>query len=162
MAKNKITDLVLGLLEEYFQGNPDKGLSLYHLEFVKEGPDKVLRVFIDKDKEYVSTEDCEEVSRYLSDKLDDLDPIEQNYVLEVSSPGMDRVLVTPEHFERYKGEEVEVSLYREIEGTKKLEGTLLDYSQGNIKLKVENDKGEAKEVELESKDFAKVNLAVVI
>ena len=82
-----IEEIGAGFLEE-------SGLELYNVEFVKEGRDWFLRVYIDKlspsEEEYVSTDDCEKVSRFLSDQLDRLDLIEQNYYLEVSSPGMDR------------------------------------------------------------------------
>ena len=162
MAKNKIIDVVEELMKEYFQSEEGNNLTLYHQEFVKEGPDKVLRVFIDKTDDYVSTDDCERVSRFLSDKLDEMDLIENNYYLEVSSPGMDRVLVTEEHFNRYLGELVDVSLYREIEGSKKLQGTLAKYNDGDILLQIEEETGSHREIELKGKDIAKVNLAVVI
>ena len=108
MAKvKKIAEVAEEILQEFLAEN---GLSLYDAEYVKEGPDRVLRVYIDKEDGYIGTEDCEKVSRFLSDKLDELDPIEDNYVLEVSSPGLDRELKKDEHFSRYIGEEVEVSL----------------------------------------------------
>lgn len=161
MAKNKITDIAEEIFARFKneQGNDD--LSLYHVEYVKEGPDMILRVFIDKDEGYIDTEDCERVSRFFSEKLDEEDPIEKNYVLEVSSPGLDRVLVKPEHFERYMGELIEVSLYKEVEGQKKLEGRLVEYKDGGIKMAIPTD-GEEKELKFEPKDIAKVNLAVVI
>ena len=161
MAKNKITDIAEKIFAQYLEEQDDKDLSLYHVEYVKEGPDMILRVFIDRDEGYIDTEDCEKVSRFFSEKLDEADPIEKNYILEVSSPGLDRVLVNPEHFERYMGELIEVSLYKEVEGQKKLEGRLIEYQDGAIKIAILTD-GEEKIMTFEPKDMAKVNLAVVI
>ncbi len=95
MAKKKISELVKELTGDFLLEN---GLELYHCEFVKEGRDWFLRVYIDKHDpdSYVSTDYCEMVSRFLSDRLDEEDPIAQNYYLEVSSPGMDRILYEPE------------------------------------------------------------------
>ena len=109
MAKKKITVLAEVLLSGFLQ---EEGLELYHSEFVKEGKDWFLRIYIDKPEGegYIGTEDCEKVSRFLSEKLDEADPVEQNYYLEVSSPGMDRELVKPEHYQRYLGSEVEIRL----------------------------------------------------
>ncbi|MDD4377157.1 MAG: ribosome maturation factor RimP [Eubacteriales bacterium] len=104
MAKKKITDIVSEVLNDFLNENR---LELYNVEFIKEGKDWFLRVYIDKqenqDEEYVSTDDCEKVSRFLSVKLDEIDPIDQNYYLEVSSPGMDRSLIEEKHYKRFSG-----------------------------------------------------------
>lgn len=136
-----VEDLTAGFLKEH-------DLMLWDCEFVKEGRDWFLRLFIDRtDGEYVSTDDCEMVSEFLSKELDERDPIEQNYYLEVSSPGMDRELVKPEHFRACIGQEVEVKTYVPIkveaqladeEGTfdlsglkiKEFTGELLKYEEG--------------------------------
>ena len=148
MAKKKITDIVGDLLDGFLDEN---GYELYHTEFVKEGRDWFLRVYVDLkssadaegNEQYVSTDDCEKVSRYLSEKLDEADPIEQNYYLEVSSPGMDRPLIKPDHFRRYTGQEVEIKLYKAIRGVKNIEGVLLDFApDGNdyrVKVRDHND-----------------------
>ena len=169
MAKNKITDIARELLGDYLK---EEGMEVYHVEYVKEGPDRVLRVYIDKDEGFIGTEDCEKVSRFLSDKLDEADPIEENYLLEVSSPGMDRVLWTEEHFRKYVGEEIEVSLYKELEGSKNLTGTLLSYSDGDIVIRVDGDieirvngadeKSGAMELRIAKDMIAKANLAVIL
>lgn len=93
---------------------------------MKEGRDWFLRVYVDKtEKEaYIGTEDCEKVSRFLSEKLDEEDPIEQNYYLEVSSPGMDRPLLKEEHYERYVGSQIEIKLYKGRDGVKRIDGVL--------------------------------------
>lgn len=112
MAKKKIKEIIEEIAFDFMT---DNGLELYNVEFLKEGRDWFLRVYIDKqgaEDDYVDTDDCEKVSRLLSEKLDELDPIEQNYYLEVSSPGMDRELLTPKHFEKFTGKLVEVKLYK--------------------------------------------------
>ncbi|MBR6473308.1 MAG: ribosome maturation factor RimP [Firmicutes bacterium] len=111
---NKVVSLVEDLIAGFLKEND---LTLWDAEFTKEGRDWFLRVFIDRtDGEYVSTDDCELVSQFLSEKLDERDPIEQNYYLEVSSPGMDRELIKPEHFMASLGKEVEVKTYVPIKG----------------------------------------------
>ena len=106
---NKIVSLVESLTADFLKEND---LMLWDCEFVKEGRDWFLRVYVDRtDGEYVSTDDCEKVSQFLSDAMDERDPIEQNYYLEVSSPGMDRELIKPEHFQACLGQEVEVKTY---------------------------------------------------
>jgi ribosome maturation factor RimP len=136
-----------------------EGYELYNTEFVKEGRDWFLRVYVDKlaEGEYVGTEDCEKVSRFLSEKLDEEDPIEQNYYLEVSSPGMDRPLLKPEHYERYTGQEVEIRLYRGKDGTKNIQGVLNGISEDMVTVTDHNDKV----WQLELSEIAKANLAVV-
>ena len=141
---NKVTSLVEDLTADFLKKND---LMLWDCEFVKEGRDWFLRVYVDRtDGEYVSTDDCEKVSQFLSEALDERDPIEQNYYLEVSSPGMDRELVKPEHFKTCLGQEVEVKAYvplkvkgklTEEEGEtdlspfkiKELTATLVDYAE---------------------------------
>ena len=97
MAGQSIKKLVAEETSEFFDKN---GYELYNVEFVKEGSDWFLRVYIDMidPDRYVGTEDCEKVSRYLSDMLDKKDPVSQSYYLEVSSPGMDRTLLKDADF----------------------------------------------------------------
>lgn len=154
MAKKKITVLVEEMLGNFLE---DNGLTLYHCEFVKEGRDWFLRVFIDKAEECVSTEDCEKVSRFLSAKLDEADPIEQNYYLEVSSPGLDRILYEAKDFDRFKGSLVEVSLYKSQKGSKVFEGELIGLCQGVITIKDKNDN----ELKFPAEQVAVTRLAVV-
>ena len=116
MAKKKITQLVEELLSDFLE---KEGYELYNTEFIKEGKDWFLRVYVDKKAagEYVGTEDCEKVSRYLSEQLDREDPVEQNYYLEVSSPGMDRALANTWSITGGSSENVEIKLYKEGAGT---------------------------------------------
>ena len=105
----------------------------------------------------MTSDDCEKISRYLSDKLDEADPIQQNYVLEVSSPGLDRPLISDKDFERFMGSRVEVKLYEAVNGTKAFEADLCGYADGTVTVKT--DSGE--ELSLPKDKIAKINLAVV-
>ena len=164
MAKVKITEIAESVLVDFLAENV---LELYNMEFVKEGKDWFLRVYIDKpagsEEEYVCIDECELVSRYLSDKLDELDPIEQNYYLEVSSPGLDRQLITEAHYARYTCKVVEVSLYKAYEGKKNYEGVLLGLADGVLSIEViAQKKGEANmRVDIPFDQVAKTKLAVV-
>ncbi len=162
MAKKKITDFISDILAGFMDEN---GLEIYNSEFTKEGKDWFLRVYIDKknhisedgEEIYVSTDDCELVSRYLSEQLDKEDPIEQNYYLEVSSPGMDRQLYTPEHYKRYEGHIVDVKLYKAVDGSKNHTGELVGIRDEFVVIKDEN----GKETLLPFDQVAKTCLAVI-
>ena len=106
------------------------GLRLWDVRFEKEGPDWFLRVLIDRD-EPLDTDTCEAVSRAIDPLLDEADPIEQSYYLEVGSPGLGRKLTRPEHYEAVQGQKVSVRLYRANEnGVKEFSG-LLTSREGN-------------------------------
>ena len=165
MAKKKITEIVEEITADFLGQN---GLELYNSEFVKEGKDWFLRVYIDKlpkegadgnvEEEYVSTDDCESVSRFLSAELDRLDPIEQNYYLEVSSPGLDRALLKEKDFIRFCGHMVDISLYKAVDGKKAYQGTLKGLTDDN-KIVITDEKGE--EIEFPREQVAKARLAVI-
>ena len=195
MSKKKITDIIEEISEDFLAQN---GLELYNCEFVKEGRDWFLRVYIDKTAEaaaaaeaeavkasenaaaaakettnaaaaaetaenapalsqYVSTDDCEKVSRFLSAELDRIDPIEQNYYLEVSSPGMDRALLKDKDFQRFSGEIVDVSLYKALDGKKTYQGRLLGIENEKIIITDEKDK----RIEFPREQVAKTKLAII-
>jgi len=128
----KVTDVVADLARPVVEG---AGCSLWDVEYVKEAGSWFLRVYIDKEGG-VSIDDCEAVSRPLSDLLDEADPIEGSYTFEVSSAGADRALKKPEHFQTFLGAEVEVKLYRPREGRKEFVGTLKAYEDGGVTLDV--------------------------
>ena len=110
------------------------GLEIWDIRFVKEGADWYLRIFIDK-PEGVTIEDCEAMSRAIDKPLDDENFIEQSYCLEVSSPGIERELVRPEHFEKFIGAKVMVRMIRPLEnGTKDLKGVLMGYDTNVAKI----------------------------
>ena len=108
------------------------GLRLWDVVFEKEGPDWYLRVLIDKtDGTTMDTDTCADVSHALDPILDEADPIEQSYYLEVGSPGLGRKLTRPEHYEAVRGQKVSVRLYRANEnGVKEFSG-LLTFREGN-------------------------------
>ena len=147
----KVTDLTAALAEPIVQA---QGCALWDVEYVREAGQWFLRVYIDKEGG-VSINDCEAVSRPLSDALDEADPIEGSYVLEVSSAGADRPLKRPEHFARFLGEQVEVRLYRSLEGRKEYVGTLSAYEAGDVTLETEEGART-----FEKKDVAQVRLYV--
>ena len=154
MAKEKNTEKkVLAIVEPILA---EKALELADLEFVKEGPNWYLRIYIDKEGG-VTIEDCESVSRILEKKLDEKDPIEQAYILEVSSPGIDRPLKKPEHFQKYMGEIIDIKLYKPLEGKKEYQGELKQFENGIITIIDENDK----EIQFVQKETASVRLAVL-
>ena len=124
----KITDLVSDLALPFVEA---AGCSLWDVEYVREAGEWFLRIYIDKEGG-VSIDDCEAVSRPLSDALDQADPIEGSYVLEVSSAGADRPLKKPEHFAKFMDAEVEVRLYRAMEGRKDHVGVLKGYDNGDV------------------------------
>ncbi|MDO4482375.1 MAG: ribosome maturation factor RimP, partial [Bacillota bacterium] len=101
MAKLKITDIVERELADFL---PENGYELFMSEYVKEGKDWYLRIYVDKPGGSISIEDCEKISGFIGKRLDELDPIEKNYFLEVSSPGLDRPLIKDSDYVKYKGE----------------------------------------------------------
>ena len=122
MAKNdnKTAVIVRELLEGPIN---DLGYDVWDVEFLKEGSEWFLRITIDSENG-IDINDCEKVHRAIDPLLDDADPIETAYHLEVSSPGIERVLRTPEHIEAFAGEEVEVKLFAPIGGKKSFRGIL--------------------------------------
>jgi len=130
-----------------------QGVTLWDVEFKKEGPDWFLRFFIDKEGG-VGIEDCERFSRAIDPVLDEADPIEQSYVLEVSSPGVERVLKKPEHFDRFIGEQVEMKLFKAVDGKKVFKGRLLSFDNGVVAIQLES--GENIEVPLADTAYVKL------
>lgn len=126
----KVTQLAAQLAQPIVQAN---GCTLWDVEYVREAGTWFLRIYIDKEGG-VSINDCEAVSRPLSDALDEADPIEGSYTLEVSSAGADRALKKPEHFAAFVGREVDVHLYRPVDGRKEHTGVLAGYEQGDVLL----------------------------
>lgn len=113
------------------------GYRLYDVEFVKEGKDFYLRVYIDKDSG-ISLEDCEAVSNGINEVLDEADYIKEQYFLEVSSPGVERVLKKDRHLKENIGNKVQVKLFKPLAGKKVFEGLLESFSDENICIKVES------------------------
>lgn len=113
------------------------GLEIWDVRFEKEGADWFLRIFIDKDGG-VSIDDCVDMSHAIDKPLDEADPIEQSYCLEVSSPGIERDLKRDAHFEKCIGKKIMVKLIRPIEGCREFKGLLESYDNGNFELLTED------------------------
>lgn len=111
--------------------------ELYHMEYVKEAGEYYLRIYIDSENG-ITFEDCEKVSRRISEALDASDPIEEAYYLEVSSPGIERGLYTDAHLERYTGSDVNVKLEKLFEGKKVFKGRLHGFDENTVILVVDD------------------------
>jgi len=122
-----LTPLVAGL-----------GCELWGIEFAAQGRHSRLRVYIERVEERVTVEDCERVSRAVSDALDVEDLISSAYTLEVSSPGMDRILFKPVHYERNVGATVDVRLHYPFEGSKRIVGVLAGIEDDEVLVQVED------------------------
>ena len=107
------------------------GVTIYDVEYVKEGSDYYLRAYIDK-PEGVNIQDCESVSRALSEELDREDFIADAYILEVSSPGLGRILKKDRHFSSAVGQEVEVKLFRPVDKCKEFSGVLDRFDEESV------------------------------
>ncbi len=116
------------------------GLSIWDVRFLKEGSQWYLRVFIDKEGG-VGIDDCVNLSHAIDGPLDEANPIEQAYILEVSSPGVERDLVRDEHFTKYIGEKIKVKMIRPVEGKREFSGILESYDDGNITIRLEDESG---------------------
>ncbi len=123
----KITDKVFALINPVVR---DMGYELLGLEHTSSGKHSVLRVYIDSDNG-VGVNDCESVSRQVSAIMDVEDPISGQYNLEISSPGIERPLFTIAHYQRFLGNEVNLRLYRPIDGRRKFTGSIGSISEAN-------------------------------
>ncbi len=118
-----IAEKVYGLIRETVEG---QGVRLWDVKYVKEGASYYLRVILDSDNG-ISIDDCTNVHHAIDPVLDEADPIKESYYLEVCSPGLERELSRPEHFEKFKGEKVKLKLYRAVNGSKELLGRLISF-----------------------------------
>ena len=131
-----------------------KGFELVDVEWVKEGANWYLRAYIDKENG-ITVDDCEEVSRALSDLLDEEDFISENYILEVSSPGLDRPLKKEKDFARSIGKDVDVKLFKAINKEKEFVGILNAYDEDTVTLEMEDET----EMQFKRSDIARIRLA---
>lgn len=139
---------VYGLIKETVES---QGVTLWDVRFLKEGASWYLRVFIDK-PEGIGIEDCTNVSHAIDPIIDEADPIDVSYFLEVCSPGTERELTRQSHFEACLGKKVKIKLYKAIDGVKELTGTLKSAADTVI---IETEGGE---YELSYKDISKARL----
>lgn len=133
MAKRKVEDIVFELAKPIIDRY---NFELVEIEFKKEGPDWFLRVYIDKEGG-ITIDDCQSVSEELSDLLDEADPIEQSYIFEVSSPGIDRPLKTERDYRKNNGRPIEIKLFSPMDGKKVIEGTLKGHTDTTVEIEVD-------------------------
>lgn len=142
----KTEALLLPITEQF-------GVEIYDVEFVKEGNEWYLRAYIDK-PEGVNIIDCENVSRALSDALDEHDYITEGYILEVSSPGLGRQLKKDRHLEKSIGKEIDIKLYKAIDKQKEFTGVLVSFDETELVVEIDETL-----VHFTRADIAKVSLA---
>ena len=142
-------------LHELFEATAEaEGFELYAVQLVNQGKDSILRVYIDHE-DGINVDDCATVSRQLSAILDVEDPIDGEYVLEVSSPGMERPLFFVEHFAKVCKETVQISMQASIDGRKKFTGVLERIEEDNLIVRCDDE-----DVTLPIADVAKARLIV--
>lgn len=129
--EQKTEEILLPIVEEY-------GFELVDVEYVKEGGTWYLRTYIDKEGG-ISIDDCEKVSRRLSDILDEKDYIDDTYIMEVSSPGLGRPLKKEKDFKRSLGKEVDIRTYRMIDKQKEFAGILKDYDKDTVTIELDDE-----------------------
>ena len=135
MATSNIESKVEKLLQEIIT---NLGYELYDIKYEKEGKDYYLRIIIDK-PEGIDINDCETVNNAINDILDEADYIKEQYFLEVSSPGLERTLRKDKHFQKQIGNEISVKLYKAIDKQKEIIGTLEEYNENEITIKVNSE-----------------------
>lgn len=145
--EQKTEEILLPIMEEY-------GFELVDVEYVKEGSNWYLRAYIDKEGG-IAVDDCEMVSRRLSDWLDEEDFIEDSYILEVSSPGLGRPLKKEKDFARSVGKQVDIRLYRQRDKQKDFTGILTEYDKDSVTIETED----GKEMVFDRSDIALIRLA---
>ena len=130
--EEKVKEKIRGKIE-------NSGFEIEYIEFVKEGDNNIFRVVLDKPGSIVTIDDCESISRLIEDDVDSL--ISKEYVLEVSSPGVERQLKNMELYQKYIGSEIFVKLFKKIEQGKELTGILVDADayKNNITMEIENE-----------------------
>ena len=147
----KVTDLVAGFAQPIVEAH---GCTLWDVEFVREGSERFLRLYIDKDGG-VDISDCEAISRAVDPILDEKDPISESYHFEVCSAGLERKLTRPADFERFMGSPVMVKLYRPKNGLKEIPGILRGYNDGRVTVEAGKET-----LEFEKSEVALVRLRV--
>ena len=145
-TEQKVYDLVKPVTDEL-------GYFLWDVSYVKEGAMWYLRVFIDCD-EGITIDDCEKVTEPVNAVLDEADPIQQSYMLEVGSAGLERELLKEEHFEVCIGDKVRIRFIRNVDGEKEIPATLMGYDKNTITVQTEN--GEEKIYQLADIAFVKL------
>ena len=144
--EEKVQNLIENKIEEL-------GYQLYDVQYVKEGKDYFLRIYIDK-PEGIDLNDCETVNDAISDTLDEASYIKEAYFLEVSSPGIERVLRKEKHFEDNIGNVIDIKLFKPIDGKKEYQGILKNFDEEKLQI----EEMEGKQVEIDRKNISLVKL----
>lgn len=150
MAGKNTVDRVIEIIKPFVD---ELSLELWDVSFKKEGTDWYLRIFIDKDGG-VSVDDCVNLTHKITKPLDEADPISQSYMLEVSSPGIERELKNDNHFKKYVGSPVMMRTIRPIDNVRDFNGIMTEYNDGMITVKLKDDK----EVTVNKKETSFVKL----
>ena len=151
MNKKQIIETSTNIINKIIEG---KNYELVDVEYVKEGPFMYLRIYLDKEGG-ITIDDCSVISREFNKRIDEINFIDEQYYLEVSSPGIDRPFKKDSDFVKNINNEVEIKLYTPVNGTKQLVGILLEKNEDNIVVEVNKDK-----VAIELKNISKINKAV--
>ncbi len=133
------------------------GYDLYDVEYAKEGKNYFLRIFIDK-PEGIDLTDCEKVNDAINDLLDEADYIKEQYFLEVSSPGLERILKKDKHLEQNKKKEIQIKLFKKDEnGKKEYQGMLQEFDEEKIEITLENETdANIDKIKIERKNIAQI------
>ena len=146
--EQRTEELLLPIIEEY-------KFELVDVEYVKEGANWYLRAYIDKEGG-ITVDDCEAVSRRMSDLLDEQDFIEESYIFEVSSPGLGRPLKKEKDFQRSLGKDVEIRLYQPLNKSKEYTGVLSAYDKESVVIRMED----GSDMVFQRTDIALIRLAL--
>lgn len=138
MGARRVVDLITEMAEELAE---PLQLEIVDIEYRREPNGRVLRVFIDKPGG-ITLDDCQDMSRALSERLDETDPIDEAYSLEVSSPGLERPLKRPRDFERFAGETVHVRTYGPLDGRRNFKGELVGLKDEHVVVTLEDGSGD--------------------
>lgn len=141
--EEKIENRVSGIIE-------DLGYKLYDVQYVKEGKDYFLRIFIEKDDGEIDLNDCEKVNNAITDVLDEEDYIKEQYFLEVSSTGVEKMIRKERHLKENIGELITVKLFKPIDGSKEFIGELINFDDENLSLKLDDESN----IEIERKNIS--------
>ena len=141
--EEKIENRVSGIIE-------DLGYKLYDVQYVKEGKDYFLRIFIEKDDGKIDLNDCEKVNNAITDVLDEEDYIKEQYFLEVSSTGVEKMIRKERHLKENIGELITEKLFKPIDGSKEFVGELINFDDENLSLKLDDESN----IEIERKNIS--------
>lgn len=127
----------------------DLGYNIYDVQYVREGKDYYLRILIEKENGSVDLNDCEKVNNNIVDILDEADLIKEQYFLEISSTGVERIIRNDKHLQKHLNDFITIKLFKPLNGEKEYIGKLLSFDENEIKIEVEN-----KEIVINRKDIS--------